>query len=325
MPTNLNKDLLTAPLKLNLCPERCPMSYAPRINAPEPEFPVGAVNTMVEIPDLPECPVEGHLDGIWLQRHPMDVTEPPSKLVYKMVPQAKQTLMGHYEYVAGCKWTHSGRQFVDHTPCTKKPFKIMFAGDSHTRYAMQHFIWRMNGSTDVFPWRGPTFDSYHIDYDQLSIDFKWDPMVRVLLGSWRPEQFLEYDSIVFSAGSWPTKFNLNIEDWMTKTDEFFEKIHDAISSSAKRPILTYLMPTPFPPHNRTTQRDEEHRTNVQLARWRDGFMALCEKYGWRTVDQFTIGMPVNLEMSSADGLHLSPGPSHAWIVDELVGKAGLCQ
>lgn len=329
--------LLPAPLKMNICPLRCPMAYAARLASAEPEWPPSA-NPPREEADLPECSVVGMSQGIWLQRHPMDVTEPPAPVLPPRDFSSGQTLMGHYEYQPGCKWSHAGRQFVSHEGCYKVlSSSVLFAGDSHSRYVMQHFIYRLLGNVGYYPdsdsAKGALFVNFHREYTgevekgKLEIDFKWDPMVDQLL-RWPLDKLVNYTAIVYSVGAWPAKIPWKEEEFLLKLEKVFKHIQaaiDTVPEGGRKPNLVYLVPTPYPPHlTEASRRTPDHRTNLELMRWRESTIPLCEKYGWRIVDQLGIGMPVSLEIMAADGLHLSPGPAHSPIVDEVVGKAGLC-
>lgn len=87
----------------------------------------------------------------------------------------------------------------------------------------------------------------------------------------------------------------------------------------------YLTPAPFPPHlSGPTRERGDHRTNMQLYTWSRVARDLAQQYGWRIIDLFERGMPVMLEMSGADGMHLSPGAAQTSITAEVFGKLEMC-
>ena len=139
-PVNMFSPMFTSPMPLNTCPERCPMSFAPRI-----------MDSYNVHSTLPACPLDQPVGGIWLPQSPIDVAYPPTAA---LIPrQGIDPLYPFYEFVPEtCRYIHAGRQFSpDHVDCVARPFKVLFAGDSHVRYAMLHFIYRLDGHTDYYP------------------------------------------------------------------------------------------------------------------------------------------------------------------------------
>ena len=100
---------------------------------------------------LPPCPLDEPVRGVWLPQSPVDVAYPPTAVLFPR--QGINPLYPFYEFVPdSCRFTHAGRQFSpDHGDCTAKPLKALFAGDSHVRYVMLHFIYRLGGHTDYYP------------------------------------------------------------------------------------------------------------------------------------------------------------------------------
>lgn len=109
----------------------------------------------------------------------------------------------------------------------------------------------------------------------------------------------------------------------------FQRFHDALAAlppaQAHRQTHVYLPPAPFPPHLSGPSRDRgDSRTNPRLQQFGQVGQRLAREFNWRVVDLYERGMPVMLEMSAADGMHLSPGAAQVSITHEVVAKAEIC-
>ncbi|CAD6569023.1 MAG: hypothetical protein TREMPRED_005000 [Tremellales sp. Tagirdzhanova-0007] len=196
---------------------------------------------------------------------------------------------------------------------------------------MLHFIYRLWGHTDYYAdndsGKFATIELYHWDFGNLAVDFVWDPLT---LGQWlQPTQLAEYDVIISSSGAWAGMAGETVDWYRENLEAFCERIETAYSDyqpdATHNQTRIFLTAPPYPPlltGNSVSRRDQ--RTNPKASVWRDTAEAVVSNHGWRVVDQFDRAMPVMLEMLASDGLHLSPGPSHTSIVDEVIAKAGLC-
>ena len=99
---------------------------------------------------LPPCSLDEPVGGIWLPQNPMDVAYPPTPLIPPR--NGINPLYPPYEFLPkNCQWIHVGRQFSpDRGDCFTKPLKTLWTGDSHVRYVMLHFIYRLWGHTDYY-------------------------------------------------------------------------------------------------------------------------------------------------------------------------------
>lgn len=339
--------LFTSPLKLSLCPAHCPLVYPPRLVEPEPTFPPAP-----PAPELPPCPRDTPVNGIWLMRNPMDVADPP----FAPLPprQGARPLMGHYDFRPTCRFTHAGRaytasapggdgdglaQVVPHDACTATAQKVLFVGDSHTRYSLLNILHRLTGHTSPYPLDDKGVGEYGaldpartFTFGELTIDFVMDAYAEHIV-QLELERLASYDAIVFSNGAWSAMAGKTTAFYKERIQLAFDHVAqvDAQNLRAVKPgqqsqKRVYLVPAPFPPQTRgLVVERKEHRTNLRLAKWRDEALVLAERAGWRVVDQYERGMPVVLEMLAADALHLSPGAAIASIVDEIIDKAGMCQ
>ncbi len=181
--------MFPASVKLDICPAKCPIVYAPRIRDDETIF---APDPLPEEDELPACSKDEPVKGIYLNRHPIDVIDPPT---IPLTPRMGiRPLVGTFEFVPNlCRWKHGGRQFdTNHTACMEKRHKMLWTGDSHQRYALVGFDWRMNGHEDYYPYndrqvsqlfsRADTsiqtiapvsYLSYGTEDKSLSIDYRW--------------------------------------------------------------------------------------------------------------------------------------------------------
>ncbi len=77
---------------------------------------------------------------------------------------------------------------------------------------------------------------------------------------------------------------------------------DEKSINLKRKVPMTLAPYPISWEPDRT----EHRTNIRLAYWTRKGTALARARGWMVLDQFNLGLSLEIEMLASDGLHLAP-------------------
>ncbi|WVR09701.1 hypothetical protein IAU60_006777 [Kwoniella sp. DSM 27419] len=313
-PENHFQPLLAAPLRLSSCPERCPMYHAPRLADAEMTFPAGTpLSPSDMVAGLADCPLDQAVQGLWLPRHPMDVVEPPVPVIPPL--QGFQPLMGTYEYFRPtCQYRHGGTQFrFDHAKCTSKPKNVLFAGDSHGRYVMFHFKHRLDGHNETF--------------SELSFDFWWSAREEYL--DYDEKKLGEFDSVLFSYGAWELMGGTSVQEFSKRVETFLQMVETAQKENDPEGSRTrenvFLIGPPVPPRLTGFPKERaDQRTNHRFEAYRIATLDLLQRYGWRVVDQFSIAMPVTLEINAVDGGHLTPGASHAHIVDEVIAKMGLC-
>lgn len=260
-------------------------------------------------------------------RNPMDTADPPYA---PLAPrQGDRPLMGHYDFRATCQYSHAGQAFRNHSDCINKPQKILWLGDSHSRYNMLNLVYRLDGNVSPYPESDKGRGIYgQIDpaktfvYGELTQDFQWSENHGNVVG-FDLERLATYDAIIFSNGAWAGMYGMSTDYYQKSIEASLAHIDQVKKPGQRRVFLTLA---PFPPQ--TTGHvlvRREHRTNVLLEKWRDEGVKIAEKYNWRIVDQFERGMPVVMEMLAADALHLSPGPAAEVIVDEILHKAEMCR
>lgn len=142
--------LLDQPLLLDLCSSRCKTHYFPRHNLSviESYAQDPAVN-----PKLPPCG-DNTISGVWLPWHPADKMYPPAPIIPPRT--GSSPLMGQYHLqLDGCHLYHAGNQFLaDHSRCTVREggekWNVMFLGDSHMRFVLHSWQYRLAGHTDYY-------------------------------------------------------------------------------------------------------------------------------------------------------------------------------
>lgn len=68
----------------------------------------------------------------------------------------------------------------------------------------------------------------------------------------------------------------------------------------------------------------DRRTNVRLQHWEKLGTELALDAGWSVVDQFELTLPHNLEPLHTDMAHYLATDAMDPIVDEVIGKIGIC-
>lgn len=181
--------LTSVPIKLDICPAVCPTHHAPRLRDTETVLSLEGSSATQELPpslygrldpsNLPACPLEGLQQGSWLPLHPMDHVSPP--VAFQGPSRGEQPLFTGYRYVPyQCQYRHAGTAFADHAACRQNKRKVIFYGDSHTRYTMVGFLYRMDGHIEPYPdndhgvrYNAHVLESQTYKFDQLTID--WIP------------------------------------------------------------------------------------------------------------------------------------------------------
>jgi hypothetical protein len=68
----------------------------------------------------------------------------------------------------------------------------------------------------------------------------------------------------------------------------------------------------------------DRRTNIRTRYWRDLSQKLAKELGWMFVDQQELTLPHALEPRDMDMAHYMATDAIDPIVDEVLGKTGLC-
>ena len=100
------------------------------------------------------------------------------------------------------------------------------------------------------------------------------------------------------------------------------KSHPAYAGPRTRVLLTpaAMAPRQDPPAVNSRQKS----TNARLAHWTALAAPLARARGWALLDQFALTEPMAWEPMFTDRLHYLLTDAHEAIVDEAVGRTGLC-
>jgi len=210
---------------------------------------------------------------------------------------------------------------------------MFITGDSHGRVAYDAVRHRLEGNT-YHLLESEKQGSKSTTIDQLDIDFLWDP---------RGDEFLEIED----------RCEDRVKDSdiiIVSTVAHYDDKPTSFMLSKLREILTTFAACPYhppPSHNpnepksqrkhillyapAVVQRQDDfviefkdHGTNIRFQYWRDISQKLAEELGWMFVDQFELTLPHSLEPLYTDMAHFLANDALDPIVDELLGKTGLC-
>lgn len=70
---------------------------------------------------------------------------------------------------------------------------------------------------------------------------------------------------------------------------------------------------------------KDHGTNLRFSYWRKEIFKIAREHGFDIVDQFELTLPHSLEPLYTDMAHFLANDAMDPIVDELLGKSGLCE
>lgn len=134
------------------------------------------------------------------------------------------------------------------------------------------------------------------------------------------------DVIVSSIGShWA---NINMTDYLDELPVVFKALMDCpFTPSPDVPARTHIFLTlPAGPQRQDewAQSFKDHRTNVRSQYQTDVGIEIARKMGWSVVDQFALTIPHSMEALSTDLAHYLVNDALDAILDELIGKSGVC-
>lgn len=95
------------------------------------------------------------------------------------------------------------------------------------------------------------------------------------------------------------------------------------SQQSRNHILLYA-PAGVQRQDKFVIQHKGHGTNVRFQYWRDEARNLAKELGWKFVDQYDLTLPHSLEPLKTDMAHYLANDAMDPIVDELLGKTGLC-
>ncbi|KAL1723261.1 hypothetical protein EV715DRAFT_191548 [Schizophyllum commune] len=301
---------------------------------------------------LPACAGQDPTRGTYIPHHPLDLLDSP---IQWPAPGGRR-IGERYRFVpAGCKWKHAGMRFANIEACTEKRHHVLSIGDSHGRQLQDGLIHRLSGLPSV------ALESGKADFKNGSVGnvdffFRWAPFGHLFASADLLESDVcaymrehEVDVLIVSVG-----YHLAVGH---PTAVFLERtrvIMDAVDRCfpARSPLEernpdghgiphahshqkpgTYtgprvrIMLTPAAPGPLTTdrvRRDNRHTTHNRLRYWSDAMVPLARWRDWSVIDQFALTAPLAWETLVSDGIHFMMTDAHEALVDEALGKMGIC-
>ncbi|TRM65032.1 hypothetical protein BD626DRAFT_490686 [Schizophyllum amplum] len=300
---------------------------------------------------LPACSAIHPVRGSYLPHHPLDLLDSP---IQWAAPGGRR-IGERYRFVpARCKWRHSGMRFANVEECTETRRHVMSIGDSHGRQLQDGLIHRLSGQPGVALESGKA-DFKNGTVGNVDFFFRWSPfghlfkeMLESDVCSYMREH--EVDVLIVSVG-----YHIAVGH---PTAVFLERTHDILDAvdicfPAPNPPLderqagahgiphahthgrpstytgprTRIMLTPAAPGPLTTdrvRRDNRHTTHNRLRYWSELMIPLALARGWSVIDQFALTAPLAWETLVSDGIHFMMTDAHEALVDEALGKMGIC-
>jgi len=93
---------------------------------------------------------------------------------------------------------------------------------------------------------------------------------------------------------------------------------------AQRKLILLFSPAVIPRWDEFVVESKDHGTNVRMQYWRDKSQKLAKELGWMFVDQYELTLPHSLEPRFTDMAHYMANDAVNPVVDEVLGKTGLC-
>lgn len=315
--------LLDSPVALNICPSSC---------VPIPPVRLLPNATVIAVPfsspvdrSLPACGGSAPIRGSCLPVHPLDVLYPPVTF-----PQGQNyPIIGRYSLVPeSFSWKHAGVRFSDRIErCTDRKRTALFVGDSHGRVAWDAMVHRLSGRQDILT-SSAKAGSKNATVGSTDFKFLWDPRGMTLSKPTGCEEVIaDADVVVVSVAAHLTASHQISTSQYTET---LQSIFSTISgcplppSLSKRTLVYMTAPAAPPRTDEYVRKYADRRTNVRLQHWAELGTEVALKAGWGVVDQFDLTLPHNLEPLHTDMAHYLATDAMDPIVDEVIGKTGIC-
>ncbi|KAE9411328.1 hypothetical protein BT96DRAFT_911943 [Gymnopus androsaceus JB14] len=272
---------------------------------------------------LPACDSSDPIQGSYIPLHPLDRLYP---LHTNPEPQGVP-VVGRYGFVPeSCVWRHAGMRFGDHTVCTQKKRKIFFMGDSHGRVVYDGMVHRLSGKSDVMT-ESEKVGNKFANAGNLDLEFLWDPKGSEFIGNPdRCHKLGNADVVVTSLGShWA---NSNVSDYLNEVPFIMNLLAECpyvpAPDAPSRSFIFLTMPAGPQRQDEWVQRIKDRRTNIRSAYETDAGLKIAKSLGWSAVDYYSLTLPFSMEALSVDMAHYLNNDALDPVVDEVIGKSGLC-
>ncbi|KAL1689736.1 hypothetical protein GGG16DRAFT_57138 [Schizophyllum commune] len=335
-PPLLQHPLLMQTLRIPWGSSDCrPYTVPPIFDSHRAEVPAPLAPADHTLDDLPACTGLDPIRGAYYPAHPLDVLWPEWNY-----PQPHgRPVGGRYRFMPhDCEWRHAGMRAASAHRCTRRKSSVYVLGDSHGRLMYDGMVFRLNGTRGVMH-ASPKIEFKTAKVGQIDFAFQWDPRGELMVTE--PDQIcatlVERRVDVFIAS---IAFHLAIDQpthvFLTRLEQLFDavdrckrpashghrKSHPAYAGPRARVLLTpaAMAPRQDPPAANSRQKS----TNARLAYWTALAAPLAKSRGWALLDQFALTEPMAWEPMFTDRLHYLLTDAHEAIVDEAVGRTGLC-
>ncbi|KAG8909000.1 hypothetical protein FRB99_000103 [Tulasnella sp. 403] len=318
-PEMLLRPLFTAPLALSICPSHC-VPIDPARVLPGDEIISYPYDSVPSPPMLPPCSGREPIRGSYHLFHLMDILYPPERLPS---PQ-NLPVSGRYRFFPrGCQWEHYGQRFGYPAPCTEKQRRIAFYGDSHGRVIYDTTIHRLQGNRGVLE-QSEKGGHKQATIGNLTFDFLWDPRGEsVIPVTCKELKEAKTDIVILSMGA-----HFAVDSTTAEFTQNLTRIFTTFTACEFSPppsnIIFVTSPAQPPRQDEFVRKYSDHRTNVRLQHWSEISTKMALDMGFSVVDQFALTMPHVWEPMGLDFAHYLSTDAIDPIVDEVIGKAGLC-
>jgi len=217
-------------------------------------------------------------------------------------------------------------RFGDHTVCTQKKRKIFFMGDSHGRVVYDGMVHRLSGKNDVMT-ESEKVGNKFANAGNLDLEFLWDPKGSEFIGNPdRCHKLGNADVVVTSLGShWA---NSNVSDYLNEVPFIMNLLAECpyvpAPDAPSRSFIFLTMPAGPQRQDEWVQRIKDRRTNIRSAYETDAGLKIAKSLGWSAVDYYSLTLPFSMEALSVDMAHYLNNDALDPVVDEVIGKSGLC-
>lgn len=214
---------------------------------------------------------------------------------------------------------------------------MYITGDSHGRILYDAIRHRLEGNTDTlfYDIRENKFDSQSITIDQLNLTYVWDSKGQEFL-DWSNDPcggpVEDSDVLVVSIAahyaveSTTAYFMSQLNRILTgfSACPYHPSSLDQNVPNPQRKLIFLFAPAVVPRWDEWPAQFNDHRTNIRMQYWRDLSRKLAKEMGWMFVDQYELTLPHNFEPRHNDMAHYLATDAIDPIIDEVLGKSGLC-
>ncbi|TRM55581.1 hypothetical protein BD626DRAFT_524622 [Schizophyllum amplum] len=334
-PPLLQRRLLEQPIRLPWAASDCrPYTVPPIFESHLTEVPAPLTPADQALEDLPPCTGDDPIRGSYYPANSLDVLWPEWNY-----PQPHgRPVGGRYRFMPhDCEWRHAGMRASTAHRCTRRRESVYMLGDSHGRIIYDGMVHRLNGTGGVM------HASHKLEFKsakvgQVEFAFQWDPRGELIAAE--PQKIcaalIERKVDVFFAS---IAFHLALDEpthvFLDRLEAVFDAVHHCTKPAdrghgqhgAYSGPRTRVLVTPAavaPRQDGDAAASKQKSTNARHAYWAALAAPVARARGWAVLDQFALTEPMAWEPMFTDRLHYLLTDAHEAIVDEAVGRTGLC-